>query len=1107
MQLVPNKRYELMVTFLDHTNNYRVSFEPVDGYRVMIDKVSKLRAEGHGGGGMVVQGYDVWLEPNEPAGAVGMAESITGGNRIFWRVAMGGLKNGGSAGNIEIREAGFSANVFTPGALVYNSASSDVDVVIPGGVLRQVKAPKALADIVTLSSTSYEIRFYAPNYIGAKVNGEYTLTGGATPFVKYKVEQYAGSSTKIRITKYVGARSWQTRLEQSGSVWTLFDWYEGASHLRKKIWTVDVNGDVTIDVQNGSGALVTRNREDYSTYGWGQELWTEYFGYGYQNLDTVYDYYSDRKIKSMIRPDGSWIKYEYMTGFLKLLSKTYEPYEDYVTAPPATSNWEGKVTTYTYENDWQGQAVMPDVVETKIKMNGGASSVTTAKTEYAYNFTQTISASGRTLPLVEVKRRDHYNASGGYLETVTKSFRPDADVNSGTNPYYLQGLTHSVVNPDKTVVAHVYLRGQLSAGVFTPSATGADRAEHVYIGSTDPAAGTILTVTGDNGSAYGVETLYLVPHVSSRKETVRNSVGDVIWTADYLYTGTGYAFLGGEYSTYDTLGNLTQITEYQQGAAGYVSYVTYTATYADGLKTVETDRLGATTTYTNFDAMGRPTKQVKQGYGTIPSIETHFEYDAEGRVTKTKLGATSQIITTSSYDYAGRVTQEAAPGQSGNITVSYSYPSDRVVRKTYPDGGYVDETFFYDGRLKSVTGTAVIPKYVDYSIDPASGVEEEKTALNSALTHGWKKIRMDWLGRPHSEEAPTNTGSTAVVSYVYDATKGQLTKKTFKNGSGTLLAADERYDYDKMGRVSREWLDIDDSVAGGASAEFSGPDRIKEYVSDHVSENIGGLTVWYSRLETKTYPFDGSGTVLSLGQKRERVSGFTSTLLSESKVIDVHGNQAVTSVTANLSTKEVTSVTSVAGVTGTAEQRSTNGFVTYSRSKEGVVSTFQYDAWGRKTKDVGRDSVETTYEYYAGTTLLYRTLNVFFETGRWSYDTSGRVVYARQANDPDAQVREQRYSYNAKGQKTRQWGSGIQPAEYVYDTYGYGFRTQLKTFRAGTGWDGAAWPSSPGTGDTTTWGYDYATGQVTSKTDAASKTVTTTYNDRGQVLKKTHARC
>ena len=56
----------------------------------------------------------------------------------------------------------------------------------PDTSLRQAKAPQALADIVVISATEYEIRFYPAAAVGAKVGRIYPVTG--QPFVTWNIK-------------------------------------------------------------------------------------------------------------------------------------------------------------------------------------------------------------------------------------------------------------------------------------------------------------------------------------------------------------------------------------------------------------------------------------------------------------------------------------------------------------------------------------------------------------------------------------------------------------------------------------------------------------------------------------------------------------------------------------------------------------------------------------------------------------------------------------------------------------------------------------------------------------------------------------------------------
>src|SRR5690606_34184923 len=90
----------------------------------------------------------------------------------------------------------------------------------------------------------------------------------------------------------------------------------------------------------------------------------------------------------------------------------------------------------------------------------------------------------------------------------------------------------------------------------------------------------------------------------------------------------------------------------------------------------------------------------------------------------------------------------------------------------------------------------------------------------------------------------------------------------------------------------------------------------------------------------------------------------------------------------------------------------------------------------------------------------------------------------------------------------------ISARQYVYDAFpaspgsavAGGRRTEMKTYRGGSPWDGSTWPGSPGTADVTTWVYENATGLLEEQEYADGKKTTYTYTDEGRLETRTWAR-
>lgn len=164
-----------------------------NGYRLFIDGVERSTLEVNGES----HSYIVRLvAPNPDPVVVRAGESSSlQGEGINWRVGLGALRNGNSAGFLELLNAGNGSSwaaVYTPAALHYRKYWSEVLIHRVGNQIRQIIANEAAVDVVTLNSTSYELRFYNPTQVVGS-SGLRTFTG--EPFVTSKIEQGSTATT------------------------------------------------------------------------------------------------------------------------------------------------------------------------------------------------------------------------------------------------------------------------------------------------------------------------------------------------------------------------------------------------------------------------------------------------------------------------------------------------------------------------------------------------------------------------------------------------------------------------------------------------------------------------------------------------------------------------------------------------------------------------------------------------------------------------------------------------------------------------------------------------------------------------------------------------
>lgn len=173
------------------------------------------------------------------------AAGASSANGFSAEFSMGKSSLEGLAPSLEISASVAATNLATPVGLVCDTNDPNVEVIQSGSGIRQVKAPQALADVVTLDGYSYEIRYYLPSQVGSKVGGVYTLVGSPTPFVTWKVQNPDASTTiynRIRITETRGSdvRTYESTNSVGTSDWQIG--YPANLVENDQTTTIDTNG-------------------------------------------------------------------------------------------------------------------------------------------------------------------------------------------------------------------------------------------------------------------------------------------------------------------------------------------------------------------------------------------------------------------------------------------------------------------------------------------------------------------------------------------------------------------------------------------------------------------------------------------------------------------------------------------------------------------------------------------------------------------------------------------------------------------------------------------------------------------------------------------------
>lgn len=992
---------------------------------------------------------------------------------VDWSVSMGNLSDGRWAQSINIIQDTFSSAIYTPAALIYSppGLTNEVDAVRnPDQSLRQVKSTEGLADIVvTIAGQEYEIRFYRPADVGAKVSGIYTTSG--QPYITWKIKNTDPSSTtRLQLSKVQGSftdtsdYAW----DSVSNSWTLTKGGGASLETKSITYPTPTSRSETTIVKESSGQIVSKVIRTYHTFGWGEELSQEIVDPDGAGLKTVYTYYENAseagryaKLKSIEYPDGSWETYDYNTGGGKTL--LMRPWKDLMLASATEAN--SYVTRYTYSN-FDGVVTSLNAREIS-SVEEQVAGVTVRRTTYARSGL-TVNGNPATREVETV-----YASAGVTQTTATTSYHYSADPFYANRPIsmeFVDGRSNSFTYEKGNYIPNA----DPSLSQFAPDANGAAQRETVVHGTTiSPSGVTFKTM---------------------KQTSIRDQYGRMVLQESYVYDGSAYERIGWTAMDYDSQGQLTQ-------TRGHNGAITTNVWSADRIVS-QTDAKGVQTDYT-YDALVRLKTQTRKGVpanGSFPAqadIVTTYFYDAQGHQTSETSAAGGLSLTqSSSFDMAGRL--KTSIDRTGLVT-SYSYANGgRTQSATMPGGATQITDKFLDGRMKSVIGTGVVAQYFDYGVN-ADGTRYTQGFMGNAGVNSprWRKTTTDWLGRTIILEKPGFTGAVLIQASTYN-NKGQLSKETTTAG-GSGLQADRIYEYDQLGNQVRAGADVD---ANGTLALVS-TDRISE--TDTVYQKSG--SDWFRVTTSNTYLANNDGTA-TIQSQRERLNNFplngTVQTVSESLMTDVAGNTTRTTSAIDRAAKKATTTADTPDSNIDAVSISYNGLLQSSTSTTPQsATTYAYDALGRQLGVTDPRTCTKTQAYEATSGRLLSTSDAVSTTS-YEYYPATHVNAGRVKTQTNGNGRKSYFEYSARGELTRTWGDTTYPVEYVYDSYGQ--KTELHTFRSGSNWQASAWPAATGTADVTRWVYQESTGLVTQKQDAALRGASYTYDQLGRRKIRTLAR-
>jgi YD repeat-containing protein len=1076
------------------TSDGHIDIDQAPGYRTIISGLERNRA---GYSGPWLHYFQVQpLRGASPATAGQFLTSASTTLSVYWQLALGSLRNGQSAGNIAIAHHGSKddwAPLYTPAMLSYESASDEVAIYRVNDIIRQVIANEVAVDIVTLSSTSYEMRCYTPSQVAA-IPSTFPRAFNGDPFITYRIEQ-DGSATALKFTKeardvtsassgFPVARREIMTVTRTGT-WPHFSWTRSA-------WTLENQTQVAATTTIGSAGANDTRKEQISVYDPASNTTAFVLERTYANLPEAVEVVASETrgssagspettnlqyitnimdennglLESVSWTGGRWISYAYYDSVSAPIGRISHEFRPFVNTPSAITRDPnlGDVRHFQYTTDEYGVVIKPALIERRI--NGTLVEKTTFTYQYNFWYRNNLSVTSTT--------KTQHTSSGATLTTTLRHYRPD------WGPGWTRGQPYSITRPDGHRQAFAYELGTWNGTTFTPETTGTASRTSTITGSSQPTAGAQIVMF--NGKE--IEETYLLAGKSTLESTIRDSRALVVRTERSIWTGSQWQLTQWTNFTYDFVGRLT-LRVSNTGA-------TYSATYSGGLKTSETDEQGVTTTF-DYDSAGRMVTKTRQGSGAIGTLVTKYTYDAADNIIEERIGfgQSEMIVTSWQYDDAGRVVSRTAPGL-GATTYSYN-PGARTVTETRADGATKIESKNLDGSLASRTGTGLVSEYHEYGVETSgviSGFTWHRVRIGDPLLSArWTRKTFDWLGRQTRYEHPGfDGGANYVEEKFYDGTgtAGRLWKTT-KTGTAATL-----YQYNALGQLWRSGLDVN----GNNLLDVASNDRITE--TETYLETHNGA--YWLRTDTKTYPHANSSSVITMAMTRTRLTGHPANRLSEVQSLDAEGVLTTETFDVNRNARTAVKTQTRTGLTGSATANFVNGMPTSSTTYDGLTTTTGYDSLLRANTTTDSRSNVTTTVFASGSTRPSTIIDDSNAQTEFSYDNVGRVVSQR-----DQRNHHTRFSYNHRDQLVRQWGDGAIPVEYGYHSM-YGDRITMSTFRGGTGWGGTTWPLDPGAPDTTTWTYDAGSGLLKSKTDALNRTVSQTFCSCGKIESRTLAR-
>ena len=547
----------------------------------------------------------------------------------------------------------------------------------------------------------------------------------------------------------------------------------------------------------------------------------------------------------------------------------------------------------------------------------------------------------------------------------------------------------------------------------------------IYVDMTYDGQGNVYTQyemgTEQDSEEEGLLTVFVYDDAGNLTDTVLNpdykedkgfytGGGAIVESSTFDASGNALTNTDGEGNqtsfTYDVEGNLTSVTL----PDGTVTSFTYDQMNEDG-----------TTTNTVIDALGRKSETISDegaldikvsdlGDGSVDSIHTEFEYDANENVIKETYSSGSYCT----YEYDGRDRKVAANYWSASkvqtlkTTYEYDISDNLTLMKDY----------------KIVDGQEVLVRYTKYTYDSlkrlvaVAEVDGPGTPTEAEITANTLTYNYDIDDNLISIEYPDTGSKIKEVKFTYDYRKWITGVYVNVDGAGDKLVREYLYGNDGKLTEVKDYKGILTEDEGYISRKYSYDEF--ERTTEMTYADSSNLE---EELESYSYTYDKNNNILSErivnsypdeeGDKTDelRIHEYDSVgRLVKTVITDYQEDGKETTYTYSYDkvgnrTKE-TEVCGSSSKSTSYTYNSLNQLVASTETTDGTVTSekaYVYDKDGNQTKETDSTSGEVrtqTYDEAGNMVRLVKTVNDVVElTQENQYNGNGQRIQKTEADE------------------------------------------------------------------------------------------------------------